>query len=112
MFFQFSSYEKAAEVEEFFISRMMPNIARTVKQGIERIHINAAWVKSIQNDKDLPRAVKELAYSKYWFTLYATHVSVLCVCAIPCHVCMQCVLCVCSIRRYLIRNYLEFNYLL
>ncbi|KAG6391170.1 hypothetical protein SASPL_148922 [Salvia splendens] len=61
----FSSYEKAAEVEEFFSSRMMPNIARTVKQGIERIHINAAWVKSIQNDKDLPRAVKELAYSKY-----------------------------------------------
>ncbi|KAG6389346.1 hypothetical protein SASPL_150814 [Salvia splendens] len=61
----FSSYEKAAEVEEFFSSRMMPNIARTVKQGIERIHINAAWVKCIQNDKDLPHAVKELAYSKY-----------------------------------------------
>ncbi|KAL1552325.1 AP-1 complex subunit mu-1-like [Salvia divinorum] len=61
----FSSYEKAGEVEEFFSSRMKPYIARTLKQSIERVHINAAWVKSIRNDKDLPHAVKELAYRKY-----------------------------------------------
>ncbi|XP_042002862.1 aminopeptidase M1-like isoform X1 [Salvia splendens] len=61
----FSSYEKAAEAEEFFSSRMKPYIARTLKQSIERVHINAAWVKSIRNDKNLPHAVKELAYRKY-----------------------------------------------
>ncbi|XP_047972528.1 aminopeptidase M1 [Salvia hispanica] len=61
----FSSYEKAAEAEEFFSSRMKPYILRTFKQSIERVHINAAWVKSIRNDKNLPQAVKELAYRKY-----------------------------------------------
>ncbi|XP_042039402.1 aminopeptidase M1-like [Salvia splendens] len=61
----FSSYEKAAEAQEFFSSRMKPYIARTLKQSIERVHINATWVKSIRNDKNLPHAVKELAYRKY-----------------------------------------------
>lgn len=61
----FSSYEKAAEVEEFFSSRMKPYIARTLKQSIERVHINAAWVKSIQSEKHLSEAVKELAHRKY-----------------------------------------------
>ncbi|KAL0330466.1 UNVERIFIED_CONTAM: Aminopeptidase M1 [Sesamum radiatum] len=61
----FSSYEKAEEVEQFFASRMKPYIARTLKQSIERVHINAAWVKSIRNEKHLADAVTELAFRKY-----------------------------------------------
>ncbi|XP_015084853.1 aminopeptidase M1 [Solanum pennellii] len=61
----FSSYEKAKEVEEFFASRTKPYIARTLKQSIERVHINANWVQSIQKEKNLPEAVTELAYRKY-----------------------------------------------
>ncbi|EYU20325.1 hypothetical protein ABFS82_01G010500 [Erythranthe guttata] len=61
----FSSYEKAEEVQQFFATRMKPYIARTLKQSIERVHINAAWVKSIQSEKHLAEAVQELAYRKY-----------------------------------------------
>ncbi|XP_073141982.1 aminopeptidase M1 [Henckelia pumila] len=61
----FSSYEKAEEVEQFFASRMKPYIARTLKQSIERVHINAVWVRSIQSEKHLAEAVRELAYRKY-----------------------------------------------
>ncbi|KAL3655741.1 AP-1 complex subunit mu-1-like [Castilleja foliolosa] len=61
----FTSYEKVEEVEQFFASRMKPYIARTLKQSIERVHINAAWVKSIQSEKHLAEAVKELAHRKY-----------------------------------------------
>ncbi|XP_051137190.1 aminopeptidase M1 [Andrographis paniculata] len=61
----FTSYEKAAEIEQFFESRKKPYMARTLRQSIERVHINAAWVKSIQNEKNLPDAVKELAHRKY-----------------------------------------------
>ncbi|MCD9639830.1 AP-1 complex subunit mu-1-Iike [Datura stramonium] len=61
----FSSYEKAKEVEEFFASRTKPYIARTLKQSIERVHINANWVRSIQKEKNLSEAVTELAYRKY-----------------------------------------------
>ncbi|KAK9273353.1 hypothetical protein L1049_018162 [Liquidambar formosana] len=64
-FDQFSSFEKANEVEEFFASRTTPSIARTLKQSIERVHINAKWVQSIQSEKHLAEAVKELAYRKY-----------------------------------------------
>ncbi|CAI9784919.1 unnamed protein product [Fraxinus pennsylvanica] len=62
---QFSSYEKAEEVEQYFASRMESYIARTLKQSIERVHINAKWVQSIQKEKHLADAVKELAYRKY-----------------------------------------------
>ncbi|KAL3851044.1 hypothetical protein ACJIZ3_012926 [Penstemon smallii] len=61
----FTSYDKAKEVEHFFSSRMKPYIARTLKQSIERVHINSAWVKSIQTEKHLADVVKELAYRKY-----------------------------------------------
>ncbi|KAL6344635.1 hypothetical protein AAG906_002541 [Vitis piasezkii] len=61
----FASFEKASEVQEFFATRTMPSIARTLKQSIERVHINAKWVESIQNEKHLADAVKELAYRKY-----------------------------------------------
>ncbi|KAF8388770.1 hypothetical protein HHK36_025450 [Tetracentron sinense] len=62
---KFSSYEKINEVEEFFASRIKPSIARTLKQSIERVHINAKWVQSIQNEEYLAEVVKELAYRKY-----------------------------------------------
>ncbi|KAK2980117.1 hypothetical protein RJ640_019540 [Escallonia rubra] len=61
----FSSYEKAKEAEEFFAIHGKPSIARTLKQSIERVHINAKWVQSIQCEKHLGEAVKELAYRKY-----------------------------------------------
>ncbi|GAU50648.1 hypothetical protein TSUD_333870 [Trifolium subterraneum] len=61
----FASLEKANEVEEFFASHPMPSIARTLKQSLERVHINANWVQNVQNEKNLADAVKELAYRKY-----------------------------------------------
>ncbi|GLT85576.1 hypothetical protein SLE2022_037630 [Rubroshorea leprosula] len=60
----FASFEKAKEVEEFFASRTKPSIARTIKQSIERVHINAKWVQGIQNEEDLADAVIELAYGE------------------------------------------------
>lgn len=62
---QFASSEKAKEVEDFFSSRAKPSIARTLKQSIERVHINARWVSSIQQEEHLAEAAKELAYRKY-----------------------------------------------
>lgn len=62
---QFASFEKAREVEEFFASRTKPSIARTLKQSLERVQINAKWVQSIQTEKPLAEAVKELAHRKY-----------------------------------------------
>lgn len=62
---QFASYEKVREVEEFFSSRCKPYIARTLRQSIERVQINANWVESIRNEGHLAEAVKELAYRKY-----------------------------------------------
>ncbi|KAI9393365.1 hypothetical protein POPTR_006G224500v4 [Populus trichocarpa] len=61
----FASFEKAKEVEEFFASRTKPAISRTLKQSIERVHINANWVQSIQKETKLGEAVKELAFRKY-----------------------------------------------
>ncbi|PSR93603.1 Aminopeptidase [Actinidia chinensis var. chinensis] len=61
----FSSKEKANEVEEFFASRTKPSITRTLKQSIERVHINARWVWSIQNERYLPEVVKDLSCGKY-----------------------------------------------
>lgn len=62
---QFASFEKAKEVEEFFASHPMPSIARTLKQSLERVNINANWVQCVQNENSLADAVKELAYRKY-----------------------------------------------
>ncbi|KAI8547792.1 hypothetical protein RHMOL_Rhmol07G0223600 [Rhododendron molle] len=60
----FSSSEKANEVEEFFASRSKPSITRTLKQSLERVHINAKWVHSVQTEKHLAEAVQELACRK------------------------------------------------
>ncbi|KAJ1423415.1 Peptidase M1, membrane alanine aminopeptidase, N-terminal [Sesbania bispinosa] len=59
------SWLKAKEVEEFFASHPMPSIARTLKQSLERVNINANWVQSVKNENGLGDAVKELAYRKY-----------------------------------------------
>lgn len=61
----FSSFEKAKEVEDFFATRSKPSIARTLKQSIERVNINAQWVQSIQNEEYLAKTVSELASRKY-----------------------------------------------
>ncbi|KAM7510802.1 hypothetical protein LguiB_009677 [Lonicera macranthoides] len=55
----FSSERKLKEVEEFFATRTKPSFARTLKQSIEWVHINANWVRSIQKEKDLAAAVEK-----------------------------------------------------
>ncbi|KAK4757868.1 hypothetical protein SAY87_019169 [Trapa incisa] len=60
----FSSFEKAKEVEDFFSTRAKPAIARTLKQSLERVHINAQWVQSVQNEQNLNQVVQELAFQK------------------------------------------------
>ncbi|XP_014500942.1 aminopeptidase M1 [Vigna radiata var. radiata] len=61
----FASFEKVKEVEEFFASHAMPSIARTLRQSLERVNINANWVESIRKEDSLSDAVRELAYRKY-----------------------------------------------
>ena len=61
---QFASFEKAEEIEEFFASRTKSKIARTLKQSIERVHINANWVQSVQNEEHLAKALKGLVLGK------------------------------------------------
>ncbi|KAF4368748.1 hypothetical protein G4B88_003621 [Cannabis sativa] len=56
---RFASLEKVKEVEEFFATRSKPAIARTLKQSIERVKINAKWVESIHAEKNLADAVTE-----------------------------------------------------
>ncbi|KAJ4952677.1 hypothetical protein NE237_029509 [Protea cynaroides] len=60
----FSTEDKAKEIQEFFASRMKPSIARTLKQSLERVHINAKWVQSIRSEDSLAELVKELASKK------------------------------------------------
>ncbi|GAB4854485.1 AP-1 complex subunit mu-1-Iike [Ancistrocladus abbreviatus] len=60
----FASNEKAKEVEEFFATRTKPTIARTLKQSLERIHINARWVQAVQKEEHLAQVVQELAHKK------------------------------------------------
>ncbi|XP_010049218.2 aminopeptidase M1 [Eucalyptus grandis] len=58
----FASFEKAREVEDFFATRSQSSIARTLKQSIERVNINAHWVQSIQNEENIAETVDELLY--------------------------------------------------
>lgn len=60
----FSSTEKAKEIEEFFASRMAPAMARTLRQSIERIHINAKWIEAIRKEDKLGPVVQELLQRK------------------------------------------------
>ncbi|KAK7352549.1 hypothetical protein VNO80_17972 [Phaseolus coccineus] len=61
----FASFEKAKEVEDFFATHAMPSIARTLRQSLERVNINASWVESVRKEDSLADAVKELAYRNY-----------------------------------------------
>ncbi|MQL71598.1 hypothetical protein Taro_003915, partial [Colocasia esculenta] len=61
---QFSSNEKADEVEEFFSTRSKPSVARTLKQSMERVRINLNWVRNVKQDDSLAAVVKELANRK------------------------------------------------
>ena len=61
---QFASFEKAEEIEEFFASHAKSKIARTLKQSIERVHINANWVQSVQREEHLAKALKGLVLRK------------------------------------------------
>ncbi|RLN08156.1 aminopeptidase M1-A [Panicum miliaceum] len=56
--------EKGDEAEEFFKSRTKVSIARTVKQSIERVRINAQWVKSIKGEADLDNVIRALAHKQ------------------------------------------------
>lgn len=60
---------KVKEIEEFFASRTKPSFARTLKQSIERVIINANWVQSIQKEKDLAAAVEEVSINEVYFSL-------------------------------------------
>ncbi|KAK7836627.1 aminopeptidase m1 [Quercus suber] len=59
---KFASSEKAEEIQEFFASRTNFKIARTLKQSIERVHINAYCVQSyrIEVQNELARAFMEI----------------------------------------------------
>jgi len=59
--FQFSSNEKADEVEAFFANRTTPAFAMNLKQSIEQIRIKARWVQNIKQEESLPELVKQLA---------------------------------------------------
>lgn len=61
---QFTSDEKGNEVEEFFATRTKPFIARTIKQSVERVRINANWARNIKSDKSLGDVVNELLVHK------------------------------------------------
>ncbi|XVE53868.1 hypothetical protein DITRI_Ditri03aG0036200 [Diplodiscus trichospermus] len=63
--FKFASFEKVEEVEEFFASRTKASIARTLKQSLERVRINASWVQSIHKEKNLAAALGELVHRKH-----------------------------------------------
>ena len=41
----FTSLEKASEIEAFFKTHPTPAAERTIRQSLERIHINAAWLE-------------------------------------------------------------------
>ncbi|XP_020585074.1 aminopeptidase M1 [Phalaenopsis equestris] len=56
----FTSDEKANEIEAFFATRITPGISRTLKQSLERVRINANWVRSIRKEDSLATAIKEL----------------------------------------------------
>uniref|UniRef100_A0A0D9VDT6 Aminopeptidase n=1 Tax=Leersia perrieri TaxID=77586 RepID=A0A0D9VDT6_9ORYZ len=56
--------EMGDDAEEFFKSRTKANIARTVKQSIERVRINAKWVESTRAEANLGSVLKEIAHKQ------------------------------------------------
>lgn len=60
----FCSEEKAEEIDQFFASRVKPSIARTLKQSLERVRINANWLHGIRTDQSLAETLKELLHKQ------------------------------------------------
>ncbi|KAG6551916.1 hypothetical protein Mapa_006533 [Marchantia paleacea] len=58
---QFSSYEKADEIEAFFATNSHPAIDRSVSQSIERVRIIAQWVNYVREEGGIVELVKKLA---------------------------------------------------
>ncbi|XP_071679331.1 aminopeptidase M1-B isoform X2 [Lolium perenne] len=56
----FTSEEKAAEVSEFFATRVKPSFERALKQSLERVRISARWIESIKREPNLARTVHQL----------------------------------------------------
>mgnify|MGYP007132918987 FL=1 len=57
---QFTSDEKASEIEAFFSVHGNPSVERTVKQSIERVRINAQWVKHVRLEEGFCNVIQEL----------------------------------------------------
>lgn len=62
---QFSSDEKAEEIDSFFVTHGNPSIERTVSQSVERVRINAQWVKHVREEDGLQEFIRELSYRCY-----------------------------------------------
>ncbi|KAK1608098.1 hypothetical protein QYE76_031771 [Lolium multiflorum] len=56
----FTSEEKAAEVSEFFATRVKPSFERALKQSLERVRISARWIESIKREPNLAQTVHQL----------------------------------------------------
>lgn len=56
----FASEEKAAEVSEFFATRVKPSFERALKQSLEKVRISARWIESIKNEPSLAQTVHQL----------------------------------------------------
>jgi puromycin-sensitive aminopeptidase len=61
---QFSSDEKADEIEAFFNANAAPGMDRTVGQSVERIRITSEWVKHVQREEGVSDTIKRLASKK------------------------------------------------
>jgi hypothetical protein len=57
---QFSSDEKADEIQDFFDANAAPGIDRTVVQSVERVRITSEWVKHVQAEKGIVEKIKQL----------------------------------------------------
>jgi len=55
----FARADRAREIEAFFKGHPSPGVRRTVKQVMEKIRVNAAWLR--RNDKDLASWFREQA---------------------------------------------------
>ncbi|MCO5582726.1 hypothetical protein L7F22_036625 [Adiantum nelumboides] len=62
---EFSSSEKAKDIESFFSVHGNPAIERSVNQSIERVRITAQWVDHVRAEQGLVDAIKELSYRSY-----------------------------------------------
>lgn len=62
---QFSSEEKAREIESFFATHGNPAIERTVNQSVERVRITAQWVQQVRAEQGLSDIIQKLAFHSH-----------------------------------------------